>query len=419
MTVTRLSVLCALTLPVTLAAQNAGAARRIRESVEWLAADAREGRGVGTAGLDSTAQWLARRFAQLGLEQAPGATRFLQPFTIDSTAPAAAHAGLGGAAVANVVGILPGRGPLAGEAVVVGAHYDHLGRGGAGSLDADSTGVIHNGADDNASGTATLLEAARMLRQRPAADHRTIVIIAFTAEELGLIGSQYYVDHPAVPMAQTVAMVNLDMVGRLREGRLLAFGTATAPEWQPLLDSLNRYDLTILGSGDGWGRSDQSSFYGAAVPVLHFFTDTHEQYHRTSDDSPLINSEGAARIAALAADLVWALATRPARPTYVSVPPPAPVSYAGAGGASLGTIPDMSGSPGGVRITGVREGSAAAVGGLRGGDIIVRIGEHDIADLYGMTSALAAHQPGDVVEVEVVRDGERRVFTVTMGRRGG
>ncbi|MEX1050903.1 MAG: M20/M25/M40 family metallo-hydrolase, partial [Gemmatimonadales bacterium] len=205
-------------------------------------------------------------------------------------APAAAHAGLGGVRVANVVGILPGRGALAGEAVVVGAHYDHLGLGGMGSMDPDSTGVIHNGADDNASGTAALLEIARNLRQRPAVDRRTIIIVAFTAEELGLIGSQYYVDHPVLPNAQTVAMVNLDMVGRLRENRLLALGAASAPEWQPLLDSLNRYDLAILASGDGWGRSDHSSFYGKNIPVIHFFTDTHEEYHRVVDDVPLINA---------------------------------------------------------------------------------------------------------------------------------
>lgn len=391
-------------------------ARRIRESVDWLADDARQGRGVGTAGLDSTAQWLARRFAQLGLVQPEGVTQFLQWFTIDASAPAAAHAGLGGVRVANVVGILPGRGALAGEAVVVGAHYDHLGLGGMGSMDPDSTGVIHNGADDNASGTAALLEIARNLRQRPAVDRRTIIIVAFTAEELGLIGSQYYVDHPVLPNAQTVAMVNLDMVGRLRENRLLALGAASAPEWQPLLDSLNRYDLAILASGDGWGRSDHSSFYGKNIPVIHFFTDTHEEYHRVVDDVPLINAQGIARVAALSADLVWALAVRPTRLTYVSAPPPAPIS--GGDGASLGTIPDMSSTPGGVRITGVRQGTAGAVAGLQAGDIIVRIGTHAVTDLYAMTAALAAYSPGDVVEVEVIREDVRRVFTATLGRRG-
>lgn len=390
--------------------------RRIRESVEWLADDARQGRGVGTAGLDSTAHWLARRFAQLGLVQSEGVSQFLQWLTIDASAPAAAHAGLGGVRVANVVGILPGRGTLAGEAVVVGAHYDHLGLGGMGSMDPDSTGVIHNGADDNASGTAALLEIARNLRQRPAVDRRTIILVAFTAEELGLIGSQYYVDHPVLPNAQTVAMVNLDMVGRLRENRLLALGAESAPEWQPLLDSLNRYDLDIRASGDGWGRSDHSSFYGKNIPVIHFFTDTHEEYHRVVDDVPLINAQGIARVAALSADLVWALAVRPTRLTYVSAPPPAPIS--GGDGASLGTIPDMSSSPGGVRITGVRQGTAAAVAGLQAGDIIVRIGIHAVTDLYAMTAALAAHSPGDVVDVEVIRDNTRRVFTATLGRRG-
>src|SRR5512134_1765864 len=158
---------------------QAGSTRRIRADLAFLAADAREGRGVGTSGLEVSADYLARSFARIGLTQ-PGPDGFFQPFVIDSTAPAAAHSGLGGKAVRNVVGVLPGRGALATQAVVIGAHYDHLGRGGPGSLDAESTGVVHNGADDNASGTTALLETARLLRGHVAGDRRTIVFVAFT-----------------------------------------------------------------------------------------------------------------------------------------------------------------------------------------------------------------------------------------------
>jgi hypothetical protein len=408
-------LLLLLATAAPLAAQSpAGSTRRIRADLAFLAADAREGRGVGTSGLEASADYLARAFARIGLTQ-PGSDGFFQPFVIDSTAPAAAHSGLGGKAVRNVVGILPGRGALATQAVVVGAHYDHLGRGGAGSQDSDSTGVVHNGADDNASGTTALLETARLLRSRLAGDRRTIIFVAFTAEELGTLGSLHYLRHPVIPAESTAAMINFDMVGRLREGRLLALGAESGVEFRPLLDSLNRaHGFDLRASGDGWGASDHQSFYADSIPVVHFFTDMHEQYHRTTDDIETINVDGIARIAAFAADLTAALATRPARPTYVAVPRPA-VAYRS--GATLGTIPDMSSSPGGVRLTGVRDGGPAATAGIRGGDIIIRIGEDEVKDLYAMTNALGRHQPGDTVTVTVRRGEQTLDFTVTLGGR--
>jgi hypothetical protein len=399
-------------------AQN-GSARRVSSDVGFLAADAREGRGVGTAGLEAAAEYIAREFARIGLSQ-PWETGYFQEFTIDSTAPAAVHTGIGGARVKNVVGVLPGRGLLAGQVVVIGAHYDHLGRGGAGSgsLDPDSIGVIHNGADDNASGTAALLEAARLLRGRLQGDRRTVVFVAFTAEEAGLIGSSHYVQHPVYPNDSTIAMINFDMVGRLRDEKLLALGAETAGEFPALLDSLNTsFKFDLRASGDGWGRSDHASFYGAKIPVIHFFTDTHEQYHRVTDDPERINGAGIARVASYAADLTMALAARPQRLTYVALAKPQPV--AAGSGASLGTIPDMSSNPGGVRLTGVREGSPAATAGIQAGDIITRIGEHEVTDLQAMSNALAAYKPGDVVDVVVRRGDGTLTFTVTLGRRGG
>lgn len=410
------SALVALGCLTTGAAAQTGSSRRVSADIGYLAADAREGRGVGTAGLDAAAEYIAREFARIGLSQ-PWDHGYFQAFTIDSTAPAAAHSDIGGAAVKNVVGILPGRGPLAGEVVVLGAHYDHLGRGGAGmgSLDPDSVGVIHNGADDNASGTAALLEAARLLRGRLQGDRRTVVFVAFTAEESGLIGSGWYVQHPPHPADSTVAMINFDMVGRLRDDHLLALGAETAPEFPALLDSINaRHGFDLKASGDGWGRSDHASFYAAHIPVIHFFTDLHEQYHRVSDDPDLINSAGIAKVATFAADLTIALATRPGRPTYVSIPRPV---IASGNRASLGTIPDMGSSPGGVRLSGVREGTPAADAGIRAGDVIIRIGEHAIADLNDMQNALTTYRPGDVVTVVVRRGEAEQSFTVTLGGR--
>lgn len=400
----------------SLAAQSA--AERIAADIRYLADDRREGRGVGSAGLDSAAQYIAAAFAGLGLKPGGGSDYF-QRFTIDPTAPAAAHANAGGAAAKNVVAILPGAGDLAEQAVVVGAHYDHLGRGGFGSLDPDSTGVIHNGGDDNASGTAGLLEIARLLSGRRAAAARTVILVAFAAEELGLIGSEHYVRHPPHPIAATSAMINLDMVGRLRQDRLQVFGTETAREFAAILDSLAPLSgLAVAGSGDGYGRSDQSSFFAADIPVLHLFTGLHEDYHRTTDDPEKVNAEGIARVAELGAGLAWALATRRVPLTFVDAAPPPPITGGGSG-ASLGTVPDMTESPGGVRLTGVRTGSPAEAAGIRAGDVLVRLGEHEVKNLYDMQNALNAHKPGDTVRIVVMRDGKPLELRATLGRRGG
>jgi len=401
------------------AAQSSNAsARRIRSHIAYLADDAREGRGVGTAGLDSAAQYIAGRFAEIGLQEAT-AHGFLQRFTISPTAAAAAHAGIGGARVANVVGILPGRGALQNQAVVVGAHYDHLGYGGFGSLDPDSVRVVHNGADDNASGTALLIEVAHLLQPRSVADARSVVFVAFTGEESGLLGSDYYVKNPVMPNDSTFAMINMDMVGYLKDNRLTAFGAATAEEFTALLDSVNApYGFQIAASGDGYGRSDQQSFFVEKIPVLHVFTGTHENYHRTTDDVDYINIEGAARVASLVADMTWDLATREAPLSFVDAEPPQ-MTTGGGYGAYLGTIPDMSESPGGVRLTGVRDGGPAERAGIQGGDIIIGIGDFEVADLYAMTDALREFKPGDTVIIRVRRDDQVLELEVTLGTRGG
>jgi S1-C subfamily serine protease len=170
---------------------------------------------------------------------------------------------------------------------------------------------------------------------------------------------------------------------------------------------------------DPWGRSDHSSFYGQEIPVVHFFTNTHPDYHRTTDDWQRINAEGIVRIARFAADLAWVFATRRPQLAFLDVPQPRPAAGGGGYGAYLGTIPDMTSSPGGVRLTGVRSGSPAEQAGVEAGDIIVQIGEKTITDLYDMTDALRSHEPGDVVAVVVMREGKRIELTATLGKRGG
>lgn len=391
------------------------AARRVLNDVRFLADDRQEGRGIGSAGLERAGAYIKEGFARAGLQ-----TSF-QDFTIPSDAPAVLHTKLAGSSTRNVIAVIPGTSQARrGEVVIVGAHYDHLGVGGFGALDPDSTGRIHNGADDNASGTAALLEIGRALAARRPA--RTIVLVAFSAEELGTLGSSFYVQHATPqPIDSLYAMVNLDMVGRLRNGRLSALGAATAREFPALLDSLNtpaRFDLRA--SGDGWGPSDHAVFFATRRPVLHFFTDLHDDYHRSTDDWEKLNVSGIAEIAQFVADLAWSLANRPGPLTFVDAPRPQATGGGSGYGAYLGTIPDMTGGgvSDGVRITGVRAGSPAEQAGLKGGDVITAIGDKRIANLYDMTDALRSRRPGDTVVVVTRRDGVEHRATAILGKRG-
>jgi hypothetical protein len=431
-----LSVLAGLTAVAVLAG-SAHAQRPatippgLIEDVRFLADDRLAGRLTGSAGADSAAEYIARRFAEVGLQ--PGREGWFQEFRIDPDAPGVRRAKLPTMRGRNVIGILPGRDPvLRRETVIVGAHYDHLGSGEFGTLNPDSTGRIHNGADDNASGTAALIHIARTLAASPPL--RTVVFIAFSGEELGLIGSSHYVKEPLYGLDGTVAMINLDMVGRLRNGRLIVYGTETAKEFPALLDSLNWYQgFDLKKQGDGYGPSDHSYFYAMKRPVLHLFTDLHEDYHRTTDDWEKINFEGMARVISFTSGLASALGGRSAALTFVEVPVSATHAMAersdslaatGSGavvtrgyGAYLGSIPDMTSSPGGVRLMGVSKGSPAEKAGLRLGDIITRIGDHEVADLQAMTVALRSFRPGDSAKISLLRGQETVTADVTFGRR--
>jgi Peptidase family M28/PDZ domain len=388
--------------------------------VRYLASDQLGGRITGSPGADSAAAYIARRFAQAGLQ--PSSQGWFQPFAVSRDAPAVAQLRLGALNGRNVIGVLPGKDPmLRNEIVIVGAHYDHLGLGGPGSgaLDPDVRNQVHNGADDNASGAAALIHIAARLAANPPG--RTIVFIAFSGEELGLLGSAYYVKHPLYPLASTEAMVNLDMVGRLRNKRLIVYGVETAKEFPALLDSLNWYaGFDLKAQGDGYGPSDQASFFIAKRPVLHLFTDLHEDYHRATDDWDKVNADGLLRVADYTTGIVRALGNRAGPLTFVDAAPPNPHAGAVATpgyGAYLGTIPDMTDNPGGVQISGVRAGSPAEKAGLGAGDIIVKIGEADVANLQAMTDALRSHKAGDVVQIQYLRGGNRMSATVTLGIR--
>ena len=389
------------------------------DDIRYLSDDRLAGRLTGSPGADSAAAYLARRFEQVGLQPAAGG--WYQSFTVAKEAPVAQSARVGGLVGKNVIGLLPGHDPaLRNETVIVGAHYDHLGRGGFGSLDPDSSGMVHNGADDNASGAAMLIQIAARLAQAPPA--RTVLFIAFSGEELGLLGSAHYVKQPLYPLSATIAMINLDMVGRLRNGRLIVYGARTAKEFPALLDSLNWHaGFDLKAQGDGYGPSDQSSFYAAGRSVLHVFTDLHDDYHRTTDDWQKIDPEGFRRVSNFTMGLVTALANRPGKLTPVDATPPAHSAATSmpAYGTYLGTIPDMTDNPGGVRLLGVRAGSPAEKAGLRGDDIITRIGDLGVPDLQAMTDALRSHEPGDTVDIVIRRGNRVTTVRATLSTRGG
>jgi hypothetical protein len=356
----------------------------------------------------------------------------------------------------NVIGILDGSDPiLKNEAIVIGAHYDHLGRGGEGSL-AAREGDIHHGADDNASGVAGMLELARIFSAERARMKRTLVFVAFSGEEEGLLGSNYYVNHPIVPLGQTVAMINMDMIGRMKADRkLIVGGVGTTQEWKPWIEKenttihaqvkdsgrrkierpstntaggsaagndipkitgnfLKRFDLTL--NEDGFGPSDHSSFYAKQVPVLFFWTGTHEDYHKPSDTAEKINYEDEARIISFVADIVRLIDASAKRPMYT-------VAKSESQGRSmgfrvyLGTIPNYSESNDGLKLDGVREDSPAAKAGLKAGDRIVKLAGREVRNVYDYTYALGEMKAGQEYEVEAIRGSETLRLKITPAAR--
>jgi aminopeptidase YwaD len=324
----------------------------------------------------------------------------------------------------NVAGILSGKGPLANEIVVLGAHYDHLGYGGEGSMKPNAK-AIHHGADDNASGTAGVLAVAAQVRDalKKVPSHRTVVFALFSGEERGLAGSGFLVRNAPFAMDRVVAMVNLDMIGNLRDDKLTAFGSDSAPEWKDLIHAAAAdANLKITETGDGYGPSDQTSFYAAKIPVLHFFTGAHERYHTPEDVADSVVFMGINRIVVVVGRIVARIASGDATPKYARTSSaPAMQGDSRGSGAYLGTVPDfsaMGAASGGVLLSDVRAGSPAEKGGLKGGDRIVDIGGTRIENLYDMTYALQDHKPGDTVDIVVVRNGERVTLRATLTTRG-
>jgi hypothetical protein len=306
--------------------------------------------------------------------------------------------------VANVIGVLEGSGPHAQETIMLGAHYDHVGMGGEGSL---AAGVfeVHNGADDNGSGTVALIELAQRLAARETPLPRRVMFIAFSGEERGLLGSAEYVKNPVVPLTDTIAMLNMDMVGRVTDDKLTIYGVGTSPVWDPLLDE-HGTDFLMVKSPEGVGPSDHASFYPHNIPVLHFFSGLHDDYHRPGDDFDKVNYEGIADVVDFVEALTLELAEAPERPAFTAVAGSAgPLTRTG-NRPYFGSIPDFGSSTEGYSIRGVTQDSPAARAGLQAGDVIVQLGEHQIGSLDDFDLALRKFLPGDEVSVIVLRAAE-------------
>jgi hypothetical protein len=351
----------------------------------------------------------------------------------------------------NVIGIVEGRDPvLKNEAIVIGAHYDHLGKGGEGSL-APNSKDIHHGADDNASGTSAMLELARQFRKEKN-NKRTLIFIGFGGEEEGLLGSKYYVNNPVFPIDKTIAMINMDMVGRLNEGKLTVGGIGTASEFDALVKQINskmeishnvsnvqivktatststgrsrhigdrpppemviKSPFTLQLNQDGFGPSDHSSFYGKQIPVLFFFTGTHTDYHKPSDTAGKINYDGLEKVTYFVSEIVKSIDQNPTRPTYTKAKSSDSMGGRRSFNVSLGTIPSYSDSANdGLVLDGVRDDSAADKAGIKGGDKIIKIGDKEVRNISDYMFMLGEMKAGEEYEIVVMRGTEKVMLKI-------
>jgi len=304
--------------------------------------------------------------------------------------------------------------------VILGAHYDHLGHGGRSSLSPSLIGQIHNGADDNASGTAGLIEIAAALAHDATPRRRSYIFIAFAGEELGLRGSGYWAAHPGRDLSKAVAMLNMDMIGRVRNDQVILSGVGTSPVFADLVKvSAAENGLEVKSTQSGYGASDHTSFYTRNIPVLFFFSGLHADYHRPSDDWERINAGGAAKVLGMVYTIARRLNAMDARPQFTKVNEPVPAGGSGRSGgpgygAYFGSVPDMTAEVKGVRFSDVRPNSPAAKAGLRGADVMIRFAGKDVASLEDFSYILRTHKPGDTIEVVVLRDGQPLTVQVTL-----
>ncbi|MEM9885106.1 MAG: M20/M25/M40 family metallo-hydrolase [Bacteroidota bacterium] len=370
----------------------------IKVDVVYLASDYLEGRETGKAGEEKAAEYLVNRFKEIGLQPKGDNKTYLQTFNFNYTSNP--HSSTGEARKGkNVVGFIDNK---AATTVIIGAHYDHIGRGSFGSRTPGNTDV-YNGADDNASGTAALLYLAERLQQSKLKKHNYL-FIAFSGEEMGLYGSKHYVKNPTIDFSKVSFMFNMDMVGRLEEDKsILINGAGTSPIWKQTFPKIKSPDLKITTSDSGVGASDHTSFYLANIPALHFFTGTHDDYHKPNDDSEFINFEGIQMVADWMFELLVEL--NGAGKIEFTKTKEESNRRAASFKVSLGVMPDYASDGNGMRIDVVLDDRPAQKAGLEDGDIIIKIGLTDVKDIYDYMEGLSKFEKGDATTV-VIKRGE-------------
>ncbi len=392
--------------PLTLLAQ-APEAEKVKAHVSFLAKDELEGRGTGTEGERMAAKYIESQFKKLKLKPYGDNKTYYQTFDFKGGMHGTGEAGK----AANLVAYLDNGAPTT---VIIGAHYDHLGMGNQGSsLDANPAGKIHNGADDNASGVAGMLELARYFKTNKVKESNNFLFLAFSGEELGLYGSDYFVEHPTLDLATVNYMVNLDMVGRLdpKNGGLSVSGSGTSPGWEPLLKSLSTTEVPISTDSSGTGPSDHTKFYLKKMPVLHFFTGSHSDYHKPSDDADKINAPGEVAVLNVIIKVIESTEGQP-KLAYLTT------KSKSMGGSrsfkvTMGVMPSYSAKVTGLKVDGVSEGKPAQKAGILTGDVIVQIGELSIKDMESYMDALGKFEKGMTVPVKVLRGDKEVVVNVT------
>lgn len=373
----------------------------LKEDVTFLAADELGGRAIGTEGEEKAAEYLAKEFEKIGLEP-KGTEAFFQPFTVSKPTNPHEEAVIGtdgeGVTGRNVVAFLDKKSD---KTIVIGAHFDHLGMGSQSSLHRGDS-AIHNGADDNASGTAALLALAEVLKYEELSSN--VLFIAFSGEENGLWGSNYFVKNPTIDLTSVNYMINMDMVGRLNEEKSLAvYGVGTSPSFPSILDPINSDSLKIVTTESGVGPSDHTSFYLQDLPVLHFFTGQHEDYHKPSDDSEKINYEGLLTVVRYISRAISQLDAEP----KLAFTKTKDSSDSPRFTVSMGVVPDYMFDGKGMRIDGVSEDKPAKAAGLLKGDVVVQLGDSTVYDMMSYMRALSAFQKGDSTKVVFERSGQK------------
>lgn len=378
----------------------------IKAHIKELASDAYEGRGTGSAGEKKANAYIEKQYKKMKL-QPKGETGFDQSFSFK----AGVH-GTGAEGTAQNIAAYLDNG--AATTIIIGAHYDHLGLGMEGnSLDANPQNKIHNGADDNASGVAGVLELARYFKDNGVTEKNNFLFLCFSGEELGLYGSKYFTEHPTVDLTTVNYMINLDMVGRLNPDtkHLSVSGSGTSPVWEPILKNLSNDQVKIKTDSSGTGPSDHTSFYLKNIPVLHFFTGSHSDYHKPTDDSDKINYEGEAEVLKTIVKVIETLEGEP-KLAFLTTKSKS-MGGSRAFKVTMGIMPSYTSDKEGLLVDGVSEGKPAQKAGILAGDVITQMGDILVKDIQNYMEALGKFSKGETIPVRLIRKGEELTVNVT------